>query len=105
MAASKSGRNPAQKPSRVSRVPGMPKVKPLGRASPPPMNAQADRKENTARKAGPTRVGDSTPVPSRGARSSAPDLAPGIRDLSGSKTGMTIVQRANSRGRAKGVAG
>jgi hypothetical protein len=103
--AAKSGRNPAQKTSRVSRVPGMPKVKAPGKA-PAPMNAAADRKENLRRGAGPTRVGGNTPVPTKGpSASTAPDVPPGIRDLSAAQTGMTIVQRANSRGRGRGVSG
>jgi hypothetical protein len=103
--AAKSGKNPAQKPSRVSRIPGNPTVKAQGRTKPPPMNASADRQENLRRGAGPTRVGDSTPVPPKGRRSTAPDLPPGIRDLSSNKTGVSIVQRANSSGRAKRVSG
>lgn len=100
-----SGRNPAQKTSRVSRAPGMPKVKPLGKASPDPVNARADLAENRAprRGAGLTRAGGNTPVPARGR--SVPPVTPAIRDLSSSATGMTIAQRANSTGRARKAAG
>ena len=103
--APRSGRNPAQKSSRVSRVPGMPVVKAPGKA-PPVMNAAADRQENVRRGAGPTRVGGNTPVPTKGpSASTAPDVQSGVRDLSAAQTGMTINQRANSRGRARGVSG
>jgi hypothetical protein len=103
--AAKNSRNPAQKSSRVSRAPGMPKVKAPGKTAPPPMNAAADRQENLRRGAGPTRVGDATPVPPKGRRSTAPDLPPGVRDLSSHTTGVSIVQRANSRANRPGRGG
>lgn len=98
MAAS-SGRNPAQKSSRVSRAPGMPVVKAPGRTAPDPMNAAADRQENLRRGPGPTKAGSNTPAPS-----SAPVTAPSaIRDLT--SPGTTLAGRANRRANNPGPYG
>lgn len=105
MAASRTGRGPEQKPSRVSRAPGMPPVRAPGRQPAATMNAAADRQEQIRAKPGPTRVGDNTPVPSRGRRSTAPDVPPGVRDLSARVTGASIFQRANRRANNPGPDG
>jgi hypothetical protein len=97
--AAKSGRNPQQKPSRVSRLPGNPTVKAPGRTAPPPMNAAADRQENLRRGPGPTKAGPNTPAPS----SAAVTAPAAIRDLT--SPGTTIASRANLTGRRRKAAG
>ena len=90
-----SGKNPAQKPSRVTRAPVG--AKPATDGRPRPSNADLAENRAQNRGAGPTKVGDNTPFPPHGPdRTSAPRLPAGVRDVSVHATGRTINERVTA---------
>ncbi len=105
---STSGRNPAQKPSRVTRVPAAGKARSRSRG---PVSGKGALAAERGHAPGPVAPGPTTstgaPIPGRGPES-PPTRTSGsaiIRDMAPKGNGTTIASRANAAGRRRGVAG